>query len=334
MENKKYNTKSVVEAGLISGIIIALMLVTGYVPFISFMGTILLPIPVAILYMRHDIKVTLTSIVASTIITAMLFDPIQALVSAISFALIGITLGYLFKKDKSSTTIIVLMTGVSLLVTVITVIITVTLIQKTTFTEFFAKIVNEMKEAMNLYTNMIKESYQNANLSSEELEKMDQAFKVVTPELVMSGFGGIIIFESFISGIFNYIVAKLVLEKLGYSIRKMVALTQIYISSFIGLMLTIPVIIGMVLQKMNVSFGKPLFVSGLFLLFYTFLMIGISVAAYFLRIRYRLRKGITIIILIFTVFNPSFSMVYVLLGFVDMLIDFRHINPNRISKNN
>lgn len=332
MENRKYNTRPVVEAGLISAIIVVLMLITGYVPFLNFMGTMLLPIPVAILYMRHNIKVTLTAIAASTLITAMLFDPIGALISAVSFALIGITLGYLFKKDKSSTFIIVLMTAISLAVLILTTILTITLIQRTTFAEFFARISNDLKETMTLSINMLKESYKNANMSPEQLEQMEQAFKVITPEFLMNGLGGVVILESFVSGILNYTVAKLVLQKLGYNIRKMVAFTEIYISSFGGLMLTIPVIIGMVFQTMNVSFGKPVFISGMLLLFYTFLIIGSSVAAYFLRNRYKLGKGLIIIIIIFTILNPTFSLVYIGIGFIDMLLDFRRLNPNRILK--
>lgn len=332
MENKKYNTKSLVESGLISGIIIILMFITAYVPFVSFVGTILLPIPVAVLYMRHNIKAVLISIVVSTIITAMFFNPIQALISSVSFSIIGITLGYLFKKDKNSTTIIAYMTAASLLVTIITTILTIVLIQKMSFTEFFIKTANELKETINLSINMLKKTYESMGITQEQLDQVEMIFNNITPEFLMDTLGGGIIFLSFISGMLNYSVAKLVLQKLGYKIKKMVSFTEIYINSWGGLILTIPVIAGMILQKSGISFGRPIFTSGLYLLYYVFLMIGISVAMYFLRNRYNLKKGMIIFLIIITALNPAFSIIYIGIGFIDMLVDFRHLNPEKILK--
>lgn len=332
MENKKYNARPIVEAGLISGIIIILMLITGYVPLIAFMGTIILPIPVAVLYMRHNIKITITSIVVSTLITAMLFNPVQALISAISFALLGITLGYCFKKDINSTTIIGFMTAASLAVTVITTILTITLIQKMDFVGFFTKAANDFRHMITLYLDAMRESYKNANLDPAQLEQMEATFKVVNADFLISGLGGIILFESFISGIVNYAVAKAVLQKLGYKLRKMVAFTEIYITSFVGLIMTAPVVIGMVIYSVNAAVGKPVFVSGLFLLIYAFFMVGISVVVYFLKNKFKQRNVFIVIFVIVTAFSGTFSIMYLLIGLADILFDFRKINPNRILK--
>ena len=69
MENKNYSTKAIVEAALISVIISVIMILTGYLPMLSFIGTLILPIPVAILYIRYNNKVTLTAIFVSLILT-------------------------------------------------------------------------------------------------------------------------------------------------------------------------------------------------------------------------------------------------------------------------
>ena len=49
MENKQYSTRAIIEAALISVIISVIMIITGYLPIVSFIGALILPIPVAIL---------------------------------------------------------------------------------------------------------------------------------------------------------------------------------------------------------------------------------------------------------------------------------------------
>src|SRR5665647_547675 len=102
MKNKGYSTKAIVEVSLISVIISVIMIVTGYLPIVSFIGTLILPIPVAILYIRHNNKITITAIVLSIILTSLVYNPIMAIYSAITYSVIGITLGYCVKNNKKS----------------------------------------------------------------------------------------------------------------------------------------------------------------------------------------------------------------------------------------
>lgn len=330
MKNRKYNTKSTVEAGLISGIIVILMLITGYVPVISFMGTLLLPVPVALLYIRHDIKVALTAVAASAIITATLFNPIRALLSAISFASVGITMGYSIKKDKSSTTTIFLLTVVSLIASVITIVLSITLIQKTTFVEFFTKTINDLNEAIKESANMAKNFYANAGMSKEQLAQMDALFANLNVDFFINAFGAIMIMQGFFSALMNYIVAKAILTRLGYSIKRVVPFTEIYMPNLAGILFILPLLIGMFLQSKNIAIGKPILVSGQYVMSYAFILIGLSVVTYFLKNRFRLGKGTMVLIILFTVFNPLFLNIYIFIGLADMLFDFRKINPHRI----
>ena len=59
MQNRIYNTKAVIEAGLISALIVVIMLINVYVPIFSIFGMFILPVPVTVLYIRHNYKVTL-----------------------------------------------------------------------------------------------------------------------------------------------------------------------------------------------------------------------------------------------------------------------------------
>jgi len=110
MEQKKYTTNAIVEAGLMAVFITVILIVTGYVPILSFLGTLILPIPIAVLFIRQDYKTTLSCILVSTVITSFIFNPISSINASINYTLIGLTLGFCIKNNKSSYFTIVTLT--------------------------------------------------------------------------------------------------------------------------------------------------------------------------------------------------------------------------------
>lgn len=330
MEARKYNTKSVVEAGLISAIIVILMLITGYVPMMSFMGTLILPVPVAVLYIRHNLKITISAIVVSSIITAVLFNPVQALLSAISFGLTGLALGYSIRKDKSSNYTLVLLSLMALITTVLTVIITAALIQNSSVSQFIVKTINEINATFTESMNMAKGFYTNAGIPAEQIKQLDAVFSMFTTEYMMNSLVALLVIGSVFSAFMNYITAKAILKRLGYNMKKGTPFTEIYIPSFLGALIVLPVPLGVYLKAKNFAIGNPILTSGQLIMSYAFLIAGISVATYFLKNRFRLTNVVTTLIIVFIGFNPVFSTVLIYLGLADMIFDFRKINPNRI----
>lgn len=332
MENRKYNTKSIVEAGLISAIIVVLMLITGYVPVISFVGTLALPIPVTLLYIRHNLNVTLTAVAVSTIITATLFNPISAVLSALSFAFIGITLGYCIRKNKGFSTIMLLLSIVSLIVSGLTVIISITLVQKTTIIEFFTRSIQDLNSAMQESIVMVTDIYRNIGISQEQLAQIEQLFKGFDANFFINILGAIIIFQAIFSAFINFVVAKAILKRFGYNIKEVTPFTSWYINNHVALLVMLPVAIGMFLTSKNIPVGTPILMSAQIVMQYVFLIIGVSVVAYFLKNRFNLPNGFIAFIAIFTAFNVLFATIYLYIGVADIIFDFRKVNPNRILK--
>lgn len=332
MENRKYNTKSTVEAGLIAAIIVVLMLITGYVPIMSFWGTLVLPVPVALLFIRHDIKATVAAIVVSSIITATLFNPIQALLSAISFGITGLTLGYSIKKDKGSNYTLFLLSVMSLVATVITYAITIKIIQKTTYSAFFTKFVNDLNSAFTESISMAKSFYAKAGMTPDQLSQMDAMFSAFNTDFLINAFAAIMIFQALLSAYLNYVTAKAILRRLGYHMKKMTPFSHLYINSLAGAFIVMPLPLGVFLKTKGYSIGDPILVSGQLIMQYTFLVVGISVAVYFLKNRFKLSNGIITLIVLFATFNVMFARIFLYVGLADMIVDFRKINPNRIFK--
>lgn len=332
MQNRVYSTKAIVETGIISGIIVVVMLITGYIPVISVVGTLMLPIPVTLLYIRHGYKVAISAIVVSTIITAMMFNPVTALLSALSFGLIGMTLGYCIKKETKVSTTILLLSVISLVVTILTIFLSLALIEKTSFTTFITKTLNTLSTTMKESMDMVKGINKNIGMTQEQLKQMDALYSAFSVESMMRILGGVVILQSFMAAYINYVFSKAILKKFKYEMKPMTPFSMLYLDSRVGLLVLLPVLIGMILLKKGVPIGEYIFFSAQMIMQFVFLVIGISVVVYFLKNRFKLQKPIIILIIVFTALNPLFTLIYFFAGLVDMIMDFRRINPNRIFK--
>lgn len=332
MEHRNYKTKSIVEAGIISAIIVVLMLITGYVPFIAALGTLILPIPVALLYVRHDLKIALLSIVASTIISSLLFNPVQAVLSAVSFSFVGLAFGYGIRKDKSSSFIILILSVLSLVATVLSLAVTVLIIQKTTFAAFINNAITGFNEAMKESMNMAKSLYMKAGMTEDQLSQINKLYSMLTPELIFDMGAAVLIVQAFMSSVINYVVAKVILKKLGYNLKKLRSFAELYINSFTAAIIIMPIPLGVYLQAKGIAIGTPILISGQMIMQVVFVVIGISVVTYFLINKYKLSKGIIVLIVIISFTVPMLGTIFIYVGLADMLFDFRKINPNRILK--
>lgn len=332
MENRVYKTKSVVEAGIISAIIVLLMIITNYVPFINFLGALILPVPVALLYIRHELKITVLAIVVSVILSSVLFNPIQAVLSALSFSFIGLILGYAIKKDKNSSYTIFLLTLMSFIATVLTIVLTAVVIQKTSLNVFFTKFVNDLSEAMKQSIELSKSIYTKMGISQAQMVQMESIYAKFTPELFINMGAGMLILGAFSSSVINYIVAKAILKRLGYNLKKIRSFMELYINSFAGAIIIAPIPLGVYLQAKNIPIGNPILMSGQLIMQDVFAVIGISVVAYFLKHKFKLSKGSITLIIIAAFFIPIFAQVFLYIGLADMMFDFRRINPDKILK--
>ena len=66
--NSKIGTRPLVEAGLLVAITVVLSFFVLFVPLIGAIGYFTLPVPIAILYIRHDFKLSFIASIVSAIV--------------------------------------------------------------------------------------------------------------------------------------------------------------------------------------------------------------------------------------------------------------------------
>ncbi|HEY8805556.1 MAG TPA: YybS family protein [Clostridium sp.] len=334
MKNKNYSTKAIVEASLISVIISVIMIVTGYLPIVSFIGTLILPIPVAILYIRHNKKITITAIFLSIILTSLVYNPIMAIYSAITYSIIGIALGYCVKKNKKSSITLIFLAIGSVISNILTIAFSMLFIEKVGFVNFISKNLEFMKQAMKVSFNSAKSLYLQSGITPEQLKLLDKNLEMMNKidvGLILALIPATIFIFSFVSAYLNYIVARAILNKLNYKMSEILPFSRVYVSNIVGAVLIGIVCIGIILASKNITGGEYIQNSSQILVQFVFIINGLAASTYFLRVKKNLSKKIVILILGLTILSPL-GNIYFSIGLMEMAFDFRKLDPYRIKR--
>lgn len=334
MKNNVYSTKAIVEAALISVIISVIMIITGYLPMVSFIGTLVLPIPVAILYIRHNKKVTITAIFLSIILTSMVFNPIRAIYAAIPCVVIGIVLGYCVKKSKKSSTTLLFLAIACSISNILSIAFSLSFIARINVIDFISKNVEIMKQSLKSSVDGAKIIYLQRGITPEQLKILDRSYEMINKMDVALYLtvipAGIFIF-SMVSAYLNYIVSRALLNKLGYKMDVVLPFSRVYVSNIVGAVLIGTVCIGIILSSKGIPGGTYIQNASQLLMMYVFIINGLAASIYFLRIKRNLSKLVVALILVLTVLS-RFSNVYFTIGLMEMAFDFRKLDPYRIRR--
>lgn len=334
MEKKKYSTMAIVEASLISVIISVIMIVTGYLPIVSFIGTLILPIPVAILYIRHNNKIAITAIFLSIILTSLVFNPIIAIRSAITCSIVGIALGYCVKNNKKSSTTLLFLAIGSSISNVLTIAFTLSLILKTSFIDFISNYKELMKQTMKVSMDQMKTIYSEGGMSAKQFELLNDNFQMIDKidiAIVLAIIPAIIFIYSIISAYLNYTVSRAILTKLNYKMEEVVPFSRFCVNNIVGAVLIGTVCIGIILSSKNIFGGDYILNSSQILTQYIFIINGLAASAYFLRVKRNLSKPVVLLILVLIIISPLGS-IYFSIGLMEMAFDFRKLDPYRFKR--
>ena len=113
------STKSVVESGILTALMIVFAMIGLSVPMLGFFGSIFVPMTIAIVGVRHGFRWSLLSVVSAIIAIAFLLGPLTALVEGGVFGVIGILIGYGLRKHWSISKLLMIPAVVLMLAVVV-----------------------------------------------------------------------------------------------------------------------------------------------------------------------------------------------------------------------
>lgn len=309
-----FRVKSTTESGLLVGITVIMALMAVYMPVIGILATLLWPLPIIVLIVRHGMKYGILSIAAAAIIMAVLITPVSAVHMAAAFGPIAMALGYGFRQGFSAARILLYGLLAALAGVLLTAGITLLLtgINPLAMTEQLKNMDEAMAASMEMYSGLGMDAQEQAEVQQQFAASME-FIKLVLPVVFLV--------SALITAWFNFAIGGKVLRRMGHEVASLPPFTEwrlprwilfIFAFALIGLYWgTTREIIPLVQVSMN-AYVIATIVG---------IIQGTSLLADLLK--GRLRPWLFWLLVIFILFNGFLSQMMAICGLFDMLIDYR-----------
>lgn len=317
--------KAITDSAVLIALTFIIMLVGNFLGFTLLMTAIAF-IPLALIYIKHDLKWWACGSIVSTALFSLFTGIINGIVSAIPVVILSFVYGYSVKKNRSGeNTLCMLMIG-SLISLIISICIYIYMILDISITTFIQKYI------IDLYKPMMTES---AKLLGDKVEYINQLNSFLTIKNILIIMPTILIIYAFIMALISIIIANNTLKKLNFKVNQVESFSKWYIHPIVALILVIGSIFGVILAQNGLNIGNSIIFSSMMLLFVIYSIEGLSLI-YFLiekNTSFGNSKSIPVILVIFMIFSGSIGVLFMgILGIVDLLMDTRGINKNSLMK--
>ena len=314
----RIQTRALVEGAIFAAITVVIGIIRFYIPIVSLIS-IVWSVPTILIAFRHGFKVSINSVVVSSVLVAVITQPIQGLGFFIGFGLPGIIMGYLLKKKLSPWRTIFLTSIVLAACSVVSMYLGM-LVVGVDIANAYDKIFIDIKNAYSEAANSMANTYGMMGVSSEEILKGTAGFEESMEVLKLILPGGILVSGIIISFI-NFKLTRLLLKRIDYFIEDVKPYSLWRLSDkwmvFVMSMLLFAAVDFYLLKlpqlyalTMNIIKFTPLL----------FIVLGLSVTNFFLD-KYAVPKALKGIIMFLLVI----SNMTMLIGVFDMALDLRKL---------
>ena len=311
------DTKAMVESGILTSVAIVLILMSLYIPVFILVGIFIWPIPITLIYIKHGMKYSLSSLFITFVVSMMTFDPLTAFTLVIVFGSMGFVLGYCIKSKKAVSISILILSATAFLCTLVsTQILSVIMGQN---------IISQGIKALTLARDSTKGMYIKMAMSKESINTAMAA--IPTPSMIMMVLPALIITYSVSMAVFSYLITQKILKRFKYNIPQISPLSEWYIPSKISFGIILVFGISYLLMATGAENGQSYFINASLIFNYAFTINGIAFVAGFLR-KKNILKPIRWVIILFCILPPIGSFIY-FIGVFDYMIDYRKLDPFR-----
>ncbi|MGL5245404.1 MAG: DUF2232 domain-containing protein [Sarcina sp.] len=319
MDNSKLS-KNIVESAINIAIIFVLILLANN-PMFGFLIQIFMPIVIAILYLRTNAKTSITSIIVSILLSAILINPIMALTSNLIYGILGFVLGWCLKNNKKAITTLTFLLITNSIESVIQIFVYVKLFTNVGIKGFFQDILNNIKDVGQMLINITGNN--EANLQVVKL------INGLTLNDLMNMFPMVIIINSLIISLIIFYFMSIIIKRLGFKVKMLPKFSQWYIDNRIAAILIIVNCIVIFMKVNKFQFGDMMYYTVYTIISIIFSIQGLSVIVYFLKNKFKLTTVFTVIIC-FILCVGALNIYLFILGIIDLLVDIRGVDPNSL----
>lgn len=309
-----FKVKSTTESGLLVALTVIMALMAMYLPVIGIVATMLWPLPIIVLIVRHGMKYGILSVVASAIIMTILMSPVNAVHMIAAFAPASLALGWGFYKNLSAGRILFYGLIASLIGVFLTAGITMAM------TGVNPLLLTEQISTMKESSDAMMSFYGTMGTSPEEIAQFQQEFDSAMQYMTLL-FPTIFLLSGMITAWLNFAVGGRVLRRLGHPVAELPCFDEWRLPRLVFYVFAFALIGLYWGTTREIILLEQLSLNAYVLSTLAGFIDGAAVLSALLR--NRLRRTFFWILLIFIFFNGLISQILSICGLFDLIFDYR-----------
>ncbi len=316
--NRNLKTSNITESAMITGILVIIAYLSSFITLLMFFY----PAPVIILGKRRGLKYSILALIASDLIISMLLGVQTGLVFLILYTPLALALTYgVCRGEDANKTI--LFGSAAYMISFVFYILLLNFLMGINFIERVAEMYDQSFEmTRNLFDN-IPDQFRTSQLESY-IGNIDEMAPMMN-YIITNVFPAVLIAASVITSYINYVVASRFTRRFSINIKEhegigYFSFPRNFMIAMAGLLL-----LSFLLNLLNINVGiiqMNLFVIVLMAM----LLQGLAVIKFFIDRSFPGKFAKNVILLIVVIMSTSFSIIYAIIGLVDLTINLRKIN--------
>ena len=316
--NRNSKTSNITESAMITGILVIIAYLSSFITLLMFFY----PTPAIILGKRKGLKYSILALIASDLIISMLLGLQTGLVFLILYTPLAVALTYGICRDEDANKTILFGTA-AYMISFVLYILFLNFIMSINFIERVAEMYDQSFEmTRGLFDNIPDQ------LRTEQFEQYISDIEKIAPMMnyiVTSVFPAVLIAASVITSYINYIVASKFAVRFSINVKQhegigYFSFPRNFMISMAGLLL-----LSFLLGLFNIN--VEIIQLNLFIIvFIAMLLQGVAVLKFLIDKSKMSKFARNLIFVIIILMSISFSIIYAIIGLVDLTIDLRKIN--------
>ena len=304
------NTRFITEGAALLAIYAMLLLISMYVPILGTIVTFALPLPFILLTIRYRLSNAFIVFTAALFITVIVSQPMN-LVKTTMFGLIGIVLGYMYKKRKKP--VETLMAGT------LAYLIGIMLIYVASI-KFFN--IDLMKQMQNMFNESMAQSEKIVTAAGMPISKEQKELFAQFNDVLQTLFPSLLVMVSVCFSWITVMISGSVLRKLKHDVIPWPKFKDIQLPKSIVWYYVIFILLSTFIKVEPTSYLHMVF-SNLYVIFALLLVLqGLTFIAFIAHSK-GFTKGVPIISFIVCMFIPMMFPLVTILGIIDLGISLR-----------
>lgn len=304
------NTKFITEGAALLAIYAMLLLISMYVPILGTVVTFALPLPFILLTIRYRLSNAFIVFTAALFITVIVSQPMN-LVKTTMFGLIGIVLGYMYKKRKKP--VETLMAGTLVYLIGIMLIYVASI-------KFFN--IDLMKQMQNMFNESMAQSEKIVTAAGMPISKEQKELFTQFNDVLQTLFPSLLVMVSVCFSWITVMISGSALRKLKHDVIPWPKFKDIQLPKSIVWYYVIFILLSTFIKVEPTSYLHMVF-SNLYVIFALLLVLqGLTFIAFIAHSK-GFTKGVPIISFIVCMFIPMLFPLVTILGIIDLGISLR-----------